>query len=186
MQRIEWYSEKVNGIAIDKIGTDKIYGRKFIISAADKNNFIVYDDNLKFKFGTIAAYGIHGTTELIMKREGSLFRRKNKIYELRTGNCIGEFFQSKFILQNVCYNVNRRTKWPFRSVQLFDSIFDITEIRSGNISHLSVNKIDRKWYYSITDKEIKGNLEITNESRNEFIICVFFFLQYYILKNRYD
>ena len=183
MRILEWYSRNIKEDNCKEIGYDNLRGSKYLLSCNEETGYILYNDS-QFRTNSIAAFGKFGETELILKKEGSLYNQQLNIYNNKLNILIGSI-QPRFIYRRLRLDYYAKEKSLFDKNFGFDLRFDIYTGDSNTILSMLINKVKKKWYINIFRGDVKGSMQLPEVPNWEFILCVFFKLHTYFLFEKY-
>jgi len=179
MCQLEWYSRNIKEDNCKDIGYDNLWGTKYLLSCNDETGYILYNDT-RFRADSIAAFGKFGETELILKKEGTLYNQQLNIYNNKSNILIGSI-GTRFIYKGLHLNYYAKNKSLFDKNYGFDLRFDIYTGDSNTILSMLIDRVNKKWYTNVYGAGIKGTIQLLEHPNWEFVICVFFYLHYYLL-----
>ncbi len=176
MRKIKWYSEENDLNEIFQNCRTTIYH----FSEFDKVGYVVFNNEALENFSIIAV-GKFGDKELHCKIENS-FLLENRIIQNNTQR-IGGIGYEYIKLNAKGYNINVVFKSIFNLSQRFDVKMEFYHIYTNILAILYIDRIQKKWYKSISDSNLEGNIEIIENLEDDFIISIFFHLHYYIQRS---
>ncbi len=186
MRVIEWYSEKTEENYFNEFSTSIKLGRTYHFSENDKKGYVIYSADFTEK-GQIVAIGKFGTTEIFIKDESTFFSKKLNLYlnKNEEGNFEKIINTNSRIYRN--YSVRAKEKSIFTYKRKNDLTIEYYEIYTDILAMLKANIINDKWYKNVFLNDIKGILEVNDNSlKDDFIICAFFSLAEYLINSRKD